>query len=90
MYRSEICKTTSVICAVRIENRGNVMMKYVSLMVLAYCESTGKSEEDALKDLSIDDFVHTQDLDNITSMELLSMMPKDTSGLMAWAKAAKK
>ena len=66
------------------------MLKYVSLMVLAYCESTGKSEEDALKELSVDDYVRVQDLDNITSMEMLSMMPRDTTGLMAWAEAAKR
>ncbi|MCK4622096.1 MAG: hypothetical protein KAT62_07755 [Desulfuromonadales bacterium] len=47
------------------------MLKYVSIMVLAYREATGKSEEEALKDLAIDDFVRVQDLENITSKEIV-------------------
>ncbi len=66
------------------------MLKYVSIMVLAYREATGKSEEEALRDLAIDDFVCVQDLENITSKELLSTMPRDTPGIMAWAEAANK
>ncbi|MCK4623484.1 MAG: hypothetical protein KAT62_14890 [Desulfuromonadales bacterium] len=66
------------------------MLKYVSIMVLAYREATGKSEEEALKDLAIDDFVRVQDLENITSKELLSTMPRDTPGIMAWAEASNK
>ncbi len=66
------------------------MLKYVSIMVLAYREATGKSEEEALRDLAIDDFVCVQDLENITSKELLSTMPRDIPGIMAWAEAANK
>lgn len=64
------------------------MLKYVSLMVLAYCEATGKSEEEALKDLAIDDFLRCEDLEEITSKELLSERPKDIEGIMAWAKSS--
>ncbi|OEU70462.1 MAG: hypothetical protein BA864_15965 [Desulfuromonadales bacterium C00003093] len=69
---------------------GDAMLKYVSIMVLAYREATGKSEEEALRDLAIDDFVCVQDLENITSKELLSTMPRDIPGIMAWAEAANK
>ena len=63
-------------------------MQYVSLMVMAYCNATGKSEEEALKDLAIDGFVRTQDLEKITSNELLDIIPKDTSGILAWARTS--
>jgi hypothetical protein len=67
---------------------GGKMLKYVSLMVLAYCEATGKTEQEALMDLAIDDFVCGKDLENITSKELLSEMPKDIEGIMAWSRAS--
>lgn len=60
------------------------MLKYVSLMVLAYRNATGKSEEEALRDLAINDFVSGEDLENITSKELLSAMPTSTKGILAW------
>lgn len=64
------------------------MLEYVSLMVLAYCEATGKSEEEALKDLAIDSFVRCEDLEEITGKELLSIMPKDIEGILAWTKSS--
>ena len=60
------------------------MLKYVSMMVTAYSNTTGKSAEDALRDLNIDDFVRIQDLEEVTDKELLSMMPKDKQGVMRW------
>lgn len=65
------------------------MLKYISLMVMAYRNTTGKTEAEALKDLAIDDFVHSQDLEKITSNELLALLPTDPEGIMAWTKASK-
>ena len=64
------------------------MLKYVSIMVLAYREATGKSEEETLRDLGIDDFVRIQDLEIITSKELLAIIPRDTQGIMAWTQTS--
>ena len=64
------------------------MLKYVSLMVMAYRKATGKSEEEALKDLAIDDFVRVQDLEVISKKELQSIMPRDTPGIMAWTEVS--
>ena len=64
------------------------MLKYVSLMVLAYCNATGKTEEAALKDLAIDSFVGVKDLDKNISKELLAMIPTDRQGILAWAREA--
>jgi len=65
------------------------MLKYVSLMVKAYCRATGKSEEEALKDLAIDDFLASDDLSEITCQETLATLQTDLSGISAWVSAAR-
>jgi|GEM_PF-1928825 len=62
------------------------MLKYVSLMVHAYCNVTGKSEEEALRDLAIDGFVSAGDLEKNFSKDLLAMIPTDATGVLAWKK----
>ncbi len=65
------------------------MLKYVSIMVQAYCEATGKSEEAAIRDLAIDDFVQPKDLNKISGDDLLSQIPLDMPGIIKWAKSIK-
>lgn len=59
------------------------MLKYISLMVRAYCNSTGTSEEEALKDLAIDGFVRASELEKNLDQE---MIPTDKSGILSWKK----
>ena len=65
------------------------MLKYVSIMVMAYRNATGKSEEEALKDLAIDKFVSGADLEKVPNNELLASMSMDLTGMKRWMKDSK-
>lgn len=65
------------------------MLKYVSVMVMAYRNATGKSEEEALKDLAIDKIVCGSDLGEVPNNELVASMSMDLSGIKSWIKISR-
>lgn len=65
------------------------MLKYVSIMVEAYRNATGKSEAEALRDLAIDGFVCGADLEKVPRSDLLSAISSDKEGIKGWVKTSR-
>ena len=60
------------------------MLKYISLMVTAYRNATGKSVEEALTDLAISGIVQPTDFEDVAPDDLLRDLEKDDRGLQVW------
>ena len=60
-------------------------MKYASMMVAAYQNVTGKTEEESLRDLSIDNLVSKDDLVPLSDYDFLRTLSGDVNGIKAWA-----
>ena len=60
-------------------------MKYASMMVAAYQNATGKTEDESLKDLSINNLMSKNNLEPLPDYDFLRTLSGDVNGIKAWA-----
>ena len=61
-------------------------MKYETIMVAAHQTTSGKPEEESLRDLPISKLANKNDLEHLPDYNFLRTLSGDVNGIKAWAK----